>query len=80
MVLMLMLASPPVLGAGDSKTPKAKTAKEEEEIVEVLEMLEEYELLQDMETLKEYPELRQKDKKVEENKPNPGKKKESEGK
>lgn len=81
LVLMLMLVSPPVLGAGDSKAPKAKTAKEEEEIVEVLEMLEEYELLQDMETLKSYPEPKQRDEGVEEkNKSNPGKDKKSEKK
>lgn len=80
MALMIMLASSPVLGAGDSKTSKDKTGKEEEEIVEVLEMLEEYELLQDMETLKASPELEQGGEEIEENRPNPGKKKESEGK
>ncbi|HLA37151.1 MAG TPA: hypothetical protein VJZ02_01665 [Candidatus Brocadiales bacterium] len=78
LVLMIMLASSPVLGAGDSK---AKTSKEEEEIVEVLEMLEEYELLQDMETLKSYPEPKQRDEGVEgKNKSNPGKDKKSEKK
>lgn len=81
MVLMIMLASPPVLGTGDSKAPKDKTGKEEEEIVEVLEMLEEYELLQDMETLKSYPEPKQRDEGVEgKNKSNPGKYKKSEKK
>lgn len=80
-VLMIMLTSPPVLGAGDSKAPKAKTAKEEEEIVEVLEMLEEYELLQDMETLKASPELKQGDEEIEgKNKSNPGEDKKSEKK
>lgn len=81
MVLIIMLASPPVLGAGDSKASKDKTAKEEEEMVEVLDMLEEYELLQDMETLKSYPEPKQRDEGVEgKNKSNPGKDKKSEKK
>ncbi|OHB88757.1 MAG: hypothetical protein A3D89_02635 [Planctomycetes bacterium RIFCSPHIGHO2_02_FULL_52_58] len=73
-----MLNSSLVLGAGDSK---AKTSKEEDEIVEVLDMLEEYELLQDMETLKASPELKQGDEEIEgKNKFNPGEDKKSEKK
>lgn len=55
LALVAMLNSPFMLSAKDSRNPGESFQKEEEEIIEVLEILEEYELLQDMETQETYP-------------------------
>jgi hypothetical protein len=61
LALVAMLNSPLILSAKDSRGPGDGVQKEEEEIIEVLEILEEYELLQDMGTQETYPEPEQRD-------------------